>query len=152
MNTDMNIIYFYNQNIQPYGSFSNYSNHSVIIDNLLYKTTEHYFQSQKFINNPTYMELIRTSSSPSISKKLGSTRTYKIRDDWESVKDDIMLKASRHKFTQHNDLKQLLLSTNDKILVEHTQFDSYWGDGKDGKGLNKLGKCLMIIREELRNS
>ena len=59
-----------------------------------------------------------------------------------------MIIALRAKFTQHPELKQLLLSTGNKILIEHTSNDKYWGDGY-GTGLNRLGQCLMIIRDEL---
>lgn len=33
------------------------------------------------------------------------------------------------KFEQYENLKKLLLSTGDCILVEHTKNDCYWGDG-----------------------
>ena len=46
----------------------------------------------------------------------------------------------------------LLLSTGDAKLVEHTENDSYWGDGGDGSGRNMLGQILMQIRTELRQS
>jgi ribA/ribD-fused uncharacterized protein len=133
----------------PYSSFSNFSDHSVIINDKYYPTTEHYFQSQKFTDYPNYMEKIRLSATPSLAKKLGSTRTYKLRNDWEIVKEDIMLIALKAKFTQHPELKQLLFSTGDKILIEHTINDKYWADGGDGSGLNRLGHCLMIIRNKL---
>lgn len=72
------------------------------------------------------------------------------RSDWESVKDDIMLKALRAKFSDRNlRLLSLLLSTGDKKLIEHTSNDSYWGDGGNGTGSNKLGKLLMQVRSEL---
>lgn len=144
----MNNIYFYSHIKGIYSAFSNFSNHPVTINNKYYPTTEHYFQSQKFISEPEYMELIRVSATPSIAKKLGSSRNHKLREDWNNVKEDIMLIALRAKFTQHAELKQLLLSTGDKILVEHTKNDKYWGDGGDGTGLNRLGHCLMIIRNE----
>ena len=54
------------------------------------------------------------------------------------------------KFTQHEPLMKLLLDTGDRKLVEHTSRDSYWGDGGDGSGQNKLGKLLMRLREELK--
>ena len=73
-----------------------------------------------------------------------------LRQDWEDVKDDIMLEALRAKFTQHNELKELLLSTGDAALVEHTFNDSYWGDGGDGSGRNMLGTLLCQVREELK--
>jgi ribA/ribD-fused uncharacterized protein len=61
-----------------------------------------------------------------------------------------MLEAVRAKFTQHDDLKEILLGTGDAKLVEHTEWDSYWGDGGDGSGKNRLGHILMQVREELR--
>lgn len=57
----------------------------------------------------------------------------------------------RAKFTQHDDLKELLLSTDDATLVEHTANDRYWGDGGDGSGRNMLGNILMQIRSEIKN-
>jgi hypothetical protein len=54
------------------------------------------------------------------------------------------------KFTQDEDLKNILLGTGKSLLVEHTKNDSYWGDGGDGSGKNRLGKLLMEVREELR--
>ena len=35
-------------------------------------------------------------------------------------------------------------------MIEHRKADSYWGDGGNGTGKNKLGKLLMRLRTELR--
>jgi hypothetical protein len=56
----------------------------------------------------------------------------------------------RHHRNQLNSNRNLLLSTGNAMIVEHTANDSYWGDGGDGSGLNMLGKVLMEIRNELR--
>ena len=85
-----------------------------------------------------------------IAARMGRDRKKPLRRDWESVKDSIMRKAVRAKFTQHDDIRQILLSTGDARIVEHTENDSYWGDGGDGKGRNMLGRILMEIREELQ--
>ena len=61
-----------------------------------------------------------------------------------------MRKVVLAKFTQHADLRAILLGTGDALLVEHTENDSYWADGGDGSGLNRLGQILMSVREELR--
>eukprot|EP01083_Nonionella_stella_P074303 201494_1 len=74
-----------------------------------------------------------------------------MRDDWDKVKDHIMLKALRFKFKQNLHLKKLLLSTGDALLIEHTKRDCYWGDGGDGTGQNKLGLSLMEVRNELKS-
>ncbi|MBC1611668.1 DUF1768 domain-containing protein, partial [Listeria welshimeri] len=67
---------------------------------------------------------------------------------WESMKDEVMLKAIRAKVEQHSEVKEILLSTGNAILVEHTEKDNYWGDGGDGSGKNRLGKILMKVRDE----
>ena len=61
-----------------------------------------------------------------------------------------MYDACLAKFSQHPDLKQLLLSTGDAIIIEHTKNDNYWGDGGDGTGRNQLGKTLMRVRDTLK--
>lgn len=69
---------------------------------------------------------------------------------WEEVKDNIMLQIVYAKFSQHAQLKQLLLSTDNAMLVEASPTDYYWGEGKDGTGQNKLGEILMQVRDLLR--
>jgi ribA/ribD-fused uncharacterized protein len=81
---------------------------------------------------------------------MGRDRKRPLRRDWESVKDNVMYQALVAKFTQHDDLRQILLGTGDALLVEHTENDSYWGDGGDGSGKNRLGHLLMRVRTELR--
>jgi ribA/ribD-fused uncharacterized protein len=66
------------------------------------------------------------------------------------VKVQVMREAVLAKFTQHDDLRALLLSIGETNLVEHSRNDSYWGDGGDGSGKNMLGRILMEIREQLR--
>jgi len=61
-----------------------------------------------------------------------------------------MRQAVLAKFTQHDDIRAILIETGDALLVEHTANDDYWGDGGDGSGKNMLGKILMSVREELR--
>ena len=105
----------------------------------------------KFEGTP-YEEVVRKAKTPNKSALLGRSRKYPLREDWEDIKYEIMKEAVRAKFTQHTDLKDTLLVTNNRKLVEHTRRDSCWGDGGDGSGTNWLGKVLMEIREELRKS
>ena len=71
-----------------------------------------------------------------------------IVDDWDDIKDKIMYKGLKKKF-KNEDLKQLLLDTDDKILIEDSPRDYYWGIGKDDTGENKLGELLMKLRKRL---
>jgi hypothetical protein len=54
------------------------------------------------------------------------------------------------KIAQYPPIEKLLLSTGDATIVEHTVNDSYWADGGDGSGKNRLGVLWMEIREELK--
>jgi N-glycosidase YbiA len=132
-----------------YGCFSNFSRHAIHLKGKRWPTSEHYFQAQKFAGEPDEEE-IRMAAKPSLAAGMGRDRKRPLRRDWESVKDQIMLEAVRAKFTQHEDLKAILLGTGDTKLVEHTANDSYWADGGDGSGKNRLGQILMWVREELR--
>ena len=114
-------------------------------------TTEHYFQAQKFVGTPLVgtiqmlerpREAFEKSRDPHYSKWR--------RSDWESVKEDVMYKALQAKFTQHEKLRRKLLETGDRELIEHSPHDSYWGDGGNGMGKNRLGELLMKLRREMK--
>lgn len=147
--TSGNEIRFYNRG-EPYYEFTNFYHCNVFIDGKNWPTTEHYFQAQKFVGTP-YLEKIRKLPTPRDAFQLSRDPQVSRwrRADWESVKDDVMLKALRVKFSDDLRLRTMLLNTCDRKLIEHTANDSYWGDGGDGTGQNKLGKLLMRVRREL---
>jgi N-glycosidase YbiA len=143
-----NVINFYKVN-EPYGCFSNFSPHSILIDGVEWPTSEHYFQAQKF-SDSSIQEKIRISKSPMEAALLGRRRDFPLRSDWEQIKDDVMRKAVLAKMSQHKDVRELLVQTEQAVLVEHTKNDHYWGDGGDGTGKNMLGRILMEIRASLK--
>jgi ribA/ribD-fused uncharacterized protein len=134
-----------------FGCFSNFAPYPVRMDGKIWQTSEHYFQAQKF-EDAEHQEKIRQTKSPMIAARMGRDRKKRLRRDWESVKVGIMREVVRAKFSQHEDIRQLLLSTGDAKIVEHTENDSYWGDGGDGSGKNMLGRILMEVREELKRA
>jgi ribA/ribD-fused uncharacterized protein len=139
----------FNRVSEPYGEFSNFAPYPVKLNGRTWPTTEHFFQAQKFAGSE-HEEAIRKAGSPMTAAHLGRSRKLPLRKDWESAKDNVMREALRAKFTQHPDLRSLLLGTGDASLVEHRQRDRYWGDGGDGTGKNRLGLLLMELRAELR--
>ena len=112
---------------------------------------EHYFQAQKFEGEEllTYRKRIRKAQSPKEAKALGRSRKYPIRQDWDAVRDDVMWHALEHKFRDPR-ARQILVETGDRPLVEASPFDYYWGSGRDGSGLNRLGGLLMELRDRLK--
>lgn len=137
---------FYSRS-RPYGEFSNFALFPVVVDKKKWPTSEHYYQAMKF-EDVKLQELIRTTESPADAARLGRTRGP-VRKDWHKVKEKYMWPALVAKYTQVKRLKVLLLSTGSYSIIEHTENDSYWGDGGDGTGQNVLGRMLMSLRDQI---
>ncbi|CAM2721543.1 unnamed protein product [Rotaria socialis] len=135
-------LYFYCRN-QPFGEFSNFYPSPIKLDGYTWPTTEHYFQAQKFISDEAHFQNVLHLRKPIEALFYSRKHRPAVRSDWAQVKDGIMLKACTAKFEQHFPLRELLLSTGNRQLVEHTTKDSYWADGGDGSGRNQLGITLM---------
>ncbi|MEG3859441.1 NADAR family protein [Microcoleus sp. herbarium12] len=144
------IIYFYKVE-EPYGCFSNFSPHEICLHGQDWLTVEHYYQAQKFVGSPDrrLVAAIRAVPTPQEAAKLGRDPSHRMRDDWESVKFAIMREAVLTKFLTHSDIQAILLATGDRLIVEDSPTDYYWGCGCDGTGQNHLGKIMMSVRSEI---
>ena len=131
-----------------YAFLSNFREIPVTYQGLTYGSNEAAFQAQKCMTEEERLPF--TEMRPAMSKKAG--RRVQFRADWEDVKLSIMEDIVRAKFTQNEDLKQLLLATGDLVLEEgNTWHDTFWGvDVKTREGENHLGRILMRVRQELR--
>lgn len=161
-----------------YFEFSNFYKHKkpIIIDGEKYKTTEHYFQAQKYADdigrNLEYMKLIKDQNTGGQAKMLANPikktrwaweeKLKELREEyqddihfdpvkWNSIRDDIMLKALIAKFSQDEHCKKVLLSTGDAILCENTKRDAYWGNGSNPHTIGRLGELLMEVRNLIKN-
>lgn len=121
------------------------------MDGAMWPTVEHYYQAHKFLpHDPGWAEEIRRASGPGTAKKLGRSTEHEMREDWDEVKDVVMMDALRAKFGTDAECLRILLDTDGEDLVEHTPWgDAYWGDNGDGTGENRLGRLLMELRDEL---
>lgn len=109
-------IKFYKVN-DKYGCFSNFSPYGFEYDGKYWKTSEHYFQAQKFIGTE-YEELIRLSTTPMEAAIMGRDKQKPLRKDWENVKDDIMRRSVLEKFKTNEGIQKILLSTGSKLAVK----------------------------------
>jgi N-glycosidase YbiA len=160
-------ILFYDQKAK-YGEFSNFYHIDIEYKGIKYLNSETYFQAEKFkgskstIDDCNYALIIEEQNTPNkaavLARQKPPNQPYAwakelkliidqhpnatIRADWENIKDLVMRRIVYIKFTL---IKNKLLETKDKKLVEHTTKDAYWGDGY-GNGLNKLGKILEETR------
>ena len=139
---------FYNE-WEPYGELCNYYVRPMVVDGVTWQAVEHYYQAQKTLD-PAMQQRIHDAATPADAKALGNSPECVYRSDWDTWKLMAMRKALFCKFTQHADLRKMLLDTGDKVLHENSMVDYYWGIGEDGSGLSMLGKELMALREELR--
>lgn len=133
-----------------HANFSNFMYSPIEIDGKLYRTVEHYFQSQKTLD-PKWREDIRLARTPGKAKVLG--RSAPLRPDWDTVKYQIMLTGLWAKFVLP-EFRSSLANFVGNIVEWNSWHDVIWGvcvcDRCEGTGQNLLGKALEQIREELR--
>ena len=146
-------IHFYRANEKPYGAFSNLYKCSIIFEEETFPTAEHAYQAGKARKEAVRQWILNAPSPSLVAMAAHGLYTWDIVPNWSKIKFDRMRDVLRAKYTQHENLRDLLLSTGDARLVESCRTDNpvnrTWGE-VNGKGMNMLGILLMEVREELR--
>lgn len=148
-------IKFYRANEKPFGAFSNLFRRPVMFEGRLFPTAEHAYQAGK-IRKDKVREWILNAPTPAlVAMAAHGLYTWDIVPNWSKIKFDRMRDVLRAKYTQHEDLRQLLLSTGNSRLVEAGRVNNLvnrtWGQ-VNGRGQNMLGVLLMRLRVELRQT
>jgi ribA/ribD-fused uncharacterized protein len=148
----MTEIRFYRANEKPHGVFSNLLKRPIEFEGEVFATAEHAYQAGK-ARKPAVRKWLMEAPSPSLlAMAAHGLYVWDIAEDWSKIKFDRMKRVLVAKFTQHEDLKALLLSTGTARLVESATVDNavnrLWGE-VNGVGQNKLGTLLMEVRAEL---
>ena len=164
--TESNYVFFYGHTSgNPFGCFSNWYPSRFEKDGLTFENTEQYMMYRKalLMGDEAMSEKILTTPDPKAVKALG--RKVKNWDEtkWVSNREQIMYDGCLAKFSSPNniEMKNLLLSTGDKHLVEASPYDRIWGigmrstspgvnDPKNWKGMNLLGKTLDKVKDSLK--
>jgi ribA/ribD-fused uncharacterized protein len=141
-------LYFYSSK-EKYGQFSNFADFGFEYQEKFYSTVEHFYQSQKF-SDTEYSEKIRLSATPKLASELGKSRNHKLKENWDEIKNDLMFLGVKLKFENNKEILESLIGTDDRLLIENSPYDKYWGIGQDGTGYNHLGTILMRVREILK--
>lgn len=146
-----------------WGDFlSNFHPAAFTIDGLKVRSSEQAYMLRKamFFGDYDSAASILDATHPADCKKLGrKVNDYNDRA-WKMVCMDHMEDALMAKFEQNPLLLAKLRATGDKILVEASPWDSYWGiamgpddplrfDEDNWRGENKLGIVLMDVRRKL---
>jgi len=133
------------------------------VEGVVYRTAEHWMMAGKaelFHDNDTLQKIL-ACETPAEAKELGRLVQHFDPTAWDRHKFDLVVRGSYQKFAQNAALKEFLLNTGDKVLVEASPVDRIWGIGmkRDDpaagnpslwKGDNLLGFALMEARAKLR--
>lgn len=132
------------------------------VDDVPYPTAEHWMMAGKarLFRDDEALTKILSARSPSAAKRAGREVRNFEESVWQQERFAIVVEGNRHKFQQHPALREFLLATKNRILVEASPRDRIWGIGLSQddpraedpamwRGLNLLGFALMKAREQL---
>jgi ribA/ribD-fused uncharacterized protein len=137
----------------PYGALSNYYPRPLLFDGSTYPSSEHAYQAAK-ARRPVVREWIAEAPTPMLAAAAGDRLPdEEVASGWTSRQVPLMQAILLAKFTQHADLRTLLVSTGDALLIESALEDNatnrFWSK-VGGEGMNMLGRLLMELRSALR--
>jgi ribA/ribD-fused uncharacterized protein len=143
--------------------FSQWFESPFIVDNITYKTAEHWMMAQKALlfNDKNIFDKIINCDKPGEAKDLGRQVLGYDEQTWNNRKFEIVKLGNIHKFNQYPKLADFLLKTDNRILVEASPVDTIWGIGLSPdsneieniyawRGQNLLGFALMAARDVLK--
>ena len=145
------------------GPFSQWYKSDFTVAGIQYNCAEQFMMAQKarlFGDSITEGEIMATTN-PREQKALGRKVQNFDPAVWELQRFPVVLAASLAKFKQNDRMKQIILATGTKTLVEASPEDNIWGigmgeddplieDKNNWKGLNLLGYALTCAREVIR--
>lgn len=132
------------------------------VEGVVYPTVEHYMMAAKarLFDDAEAAERIVMAPHPRSAKAIGRQVRGFDQQTWEESRFGIVVEGNVAKFGQNPDLREFLLGTGERILVEASPRDRVWGIGlgaghdharlpEHWRGLNLLGFALMEARSRL---
>ncbi|WP_373091750.1 NADAR family protein [Zhongshania sp.] len=126
-----------------------YAKNDFKLDGFEWPSVEHYYQAMKF-DDAEYREQIRLAAHPADAAKLGKSKRHQRRRDWKKNSITYMTRATYIKARTYPEIAQMLLDSGDMEIKDLSQYDYFWGSGRDLRGENAFGKMLMGVRKKLR--
>jgi ribA/ribD-fused uncharacterized protein len=143
--------------------FSQWFEASFEIDGIGYPTAEHYMMASKarLFDDRVLLPEILAANHPRQTQTLGRNIQGFQAEIWNEHRFQIVVAGNLAKFQQNPQLREFILSTQDRILVEASPDDRIWGIGLAAdapnidnphywQGTNLLGFALMEVRARLQ--
>lgn len=134
-----------------------------IVDEIEYKSTEHWMMAEKarLFNDDEILVKIINCRTPAEAKKLGRLVKNFNFETWQEKCFEIVVRGNLYKFSQNKLIKEFLLNTKERVIVEASPVDPIWGIGlamdnpnienpEKWEGTNLLGFALMEVRDLLK--
>jgi ribA/ribD-fused uncharacterized protein len=147
------------------GCFSQWWPSAFTVDGETYASAEHFMMAAKALlfGDAESAGRIRAAPHPRAAKELGRQVRGFTEQRWAERRFDLVVSGNLAKFGQHPELRDFLLSTGRRILVEASPVDRIWGTGlaadhehatspEHWPGLNLLGFALMEVRHRLQST
>ena len=137
---------------EPWGIFGNFARTPIVIDEVMFKTSEQLFQLMKFKDKEPVLAVYNANNPKMTTKHWEKTHR---RSDWGQMVVDAMKFCLTKKFEQSEDFRAELERSRGKLIVEdQTSFTKKtpdtWGVKQQGDnfvGPNLLGRLLMELRD-----
>ncbi|MBM4793206.1 NADAR family protein [Streptomyces sioyaensis] len=145
------------------GCFSQWWPSPFTVDGVHYATAEHWMMAGKarLFGDAEAERRALAARHPRQAKDAGRTVRGFDEETWQRRRFALVVEGSVHKFGQDAALREYLLGTGSRVLVEASPLDRIWGIGLAAdeeraadparwRGLNLLGFALMAARQRLR--
>ena len=132
------------------------------VDGVRYATAEHFMMAEKarLFRDEAALARILACATPAEAKQIGREVKGFEPEAWGRARSEAVVRGNVGKFGAHEDLREFLLATDEKVLVEASPRDRIWGIGMGRsnpdaliparwRGLNLLGFALMEARARL---
>lgn len=115
---------------------------------IVYTTPENFYQAMKSKDIEYRLKISKVS--PKQAKHLGYK--VKLREDWESIKLNVMMVALKYKFSPGTSWYNKLKNCNEDIVEWNFWHDNFWGhcvceNCKEKVHHNHLGKMILFLKK-----
>lgn len=135
--------------LDPNQLLSSCSPHAIELEGLEWPSVHHYVVAMQF-EDEAWREEIRAAEHPKIVRKLARKLFKKKSKNWKAERQIYMTRGMYTKCKAWPEVAEALMDSGEREIVDTTEYDYFWGIGRDTRGENRFGQVLTDIRKKLR--